>query len=94
VEEGLVCLNHEGVDALQVIFNIFRQKPLETLLPEAKRKGTGILVRLPLASGLLTGKFTQGHRFEEDDHRAFNEMESLLILERHLLALVFQREWS
>ncbi|MED3964479.1 aldo/keto reductase [Niallia taxi] len=73
VEEGLVCLNHEGVDALQVIFNIFRQKPLETLLPEAKRKGTGILVRLPLASGLLTGKFTEGHRFEQDDHRAFNE---------------------
>ncbi|MCE4051361.1 MULTISPECIES: aldo/keto reductase [Bacillaceae] len=73
VEEGLLCLEHEGVDSLQVIFNIFRQKPLEKLLPEAKQKGTGILVRLPLASGLLTGKFTQGHRFEKDDHRAFNE---------------------
>ncbi len=73
VEEGLLCLEHEGVDSLQVIFNIFRQKPLEKLLPEAKRKGTGILVRLPLASGLLTGKFSQGHRFEKDDHRAFNE---------------------
>jgi len=73
VEEALLCLEHEGVDSLQVIFNIFRQKPLEKLLPEAKQKGTGILVRLPLASGLLTGKFSQGHRFEEDDHRAFNE---------------------
>ncbi|WP_284641075.1 aldo/keto reductase [Paenibacillus silviterrae] len=72
VEEGLICLQHPGVRALQVIFNILRQKPLEQLLPEAKAKGVGILVRLPLASGLLTGKFTEATTFSTDDHRSFN----------------------
>jgi aryl-alcohol dehydrogenase-like predicted oxidoreductase len=72
VEEGLICLQHPGVRALQVIFNILRQKPLEQLLPEAKAKGVGILVRLPLASGLLTGKFTEATTFSNDDHRFFN----------------------
>jgi aryl-alcohol dehydrogenase-like predicted oxidoreductase len=73
VEEGLICLENPNVKSLQVIFNIFRQKPLEVLLPEAYKKGVGILVRLPLASGLLTGKYTMDHVFEEDDHRKFNE---------------------
>jgi aryl-alcohol dehydrogenase-like predicted oxidoreductase len=52
---------------------MFRQKPLENLLPEAYQKGVGLLVRLPLASGLLTGKFSADHVFEADDHRRFNE---------------------
>jgi aryl-alcohol dehydrogenase-like predicted oxidoreductase len=73
VEEGLICLNYPNVKSLQIIFNIFRQKPFEELIPEAYKKGVGLLVRLPLASGLLTGKFTPGHIFEEDDHRRFNE---------------------
>ncbi|MCJ8006082.1 aldo/keto reductase [Lederbergia wuyishanensis] len=73
VEEGLFCLDNPNLKALQVIFNIFRQKPLEELFPKAKEKGVGILVRLPLASGLLTGKFTKEHTFENDDHRHFNE---------------------
>ena len=73
VKGGLVCLDNPNVKALQVIFNIFRQKPLEELFPAAKQKGAGILVRLPLASGLLTGKFSKDHQFEEDDHRKFNE---------------------
>lgn len=73
VEEGLICLENPNVKSLQVIFNIFRQKPLEVLFPEAQKKGVGILVRLPLASGLLTGKYTFDHVFEEDDHRNFNE---------------------
>ncbi|WP_336774824.1 aldo/keto reductase [Paenibacillus sp. MMO-58] len=72
VEEGLFCLEQPNVRALQVIYNIFRQKPLE-LLNEAHRRGVGILVRLPLASGLLTGKFTASSTFEADDHRRFNE---------------------
>jgi aryl-alcohol dehydrogenase-like predicted oxidoreductase len=72
VEEGLLCLEQPGVQALQIIFNIFRQKPIDTLLPEAKRRGVGLLVRLPLASGLLTGKFSADARFEPDDHRNFN----------------------
>ncbi|KMK77765.1 aldo/keto reductase [Alkalihalobacillus pseudalcaliphilus] len=73
VEEGLICLEHPNVQALQVIFNIFRQKPLEQLFPEAEKKGVGILARVPLASGLLTGKFSLDYQFEKDDHRSFNE---------------------
>ncbi|MGG1551310.1 aldo/keto reductase [Paenibacillus ferrarius] len=72
VEEGMFCLGVPGVKALQVIFNLFRQKPAEELFPRAKANGTGILVRLPLASGLLTGKFTQASTFASDDHRHFN----------------------
>lgn len=72
IEEGLYVIEHSQASALQVIFNILRQKPLERLLPEAKRRGVGILVRLPLASGLLTGKFTKQTTFAEDDHRHFN----------------------
>ncbi|WP_462412998.1 aldo/keto reductase [Neobacillus sp. Marseille-QA0830] len=73
VEEGLICLEHPNVKALQVIFNIFRQKPLEELFPKAYEQGVGILARVPLASGLLTGKFTRDHVFEQDDHRRYNE---------------------
>lgn len=73
VEEGLLCLEQPNVRSLQVIFNLFRQKPLEHLLDEAHRRGVGILVRLPLASGLLTGKFTAQSTFEADDHRRYNE---------------------
>ncbi|MCR6110175.1 aldo/keto reductase [Bacillus sp. A301a_S52] len=73
VEEGLLCLEQPNVRALQVIFNIFRQKPAVNLFPKAIDKGVGILARVPLASGLLTGKFSEGHRFSEDDHRQFNK---------------------
>jgi aryl-alcohol dehydrogenase-like predicted oxidoreductase len=72
VEEGLICLEQEGLTSLQIIFNIFRQKPLEELLPKAKEKGIGIIVRLPLASGLLSGKMTRETVFRPDDHRHFN----------------------
>jgi aryl-alcohol dehydrogenase-like predicted oxidoreductase len=71
-EEGLFCLTNPNVRALQVIFNIFRQKPLEELFPKAKEQGVGILARVPLASGLLTGKFKKDANFEENDHRNFN----------------------
>lgn len=72
VEEGLVCLEQEGLASLQIIFNVFRQKPLEELLPKARAKGVGIIVRLPLASGLLGGKMTLETKFETGDHRNFN----------------------
>jgi len=72
VEEGLLCLEQEGMSSLQIIFNIFRQKPLEQLLPQAKARGVGIIVRLPLASGLLSGKMTRETVFKPDDHRHFN----------------------
>ncbi len=73
VEEGLYCLQQPNVSTLQVIFNMLRQKPLAQLFPEAKKKGVGILARVPLASGLLTGKFSSSHQFEQDDHRHFNQ---------------------
>lgn len=72
VEEGMICMEQEGLQSLQVIFNIFRQKPAHGLLPEAKKKGVGIIVRLPLASGLLTGKFTRTTTFSPGDHRNYN----------------------
>jgi aryl-alcohol dehydrogenase-like predicted oxidoreductase len=72
VEEGLLCLDQEGLCSLQVIFNIFRQKPLEALLPRARQQGVGIVVRLPLASGLLTGRLTRATTFQPADHRNFN----------------------
>lgn len=72
VEEGLICLEQEGLTSLQIIFNILRQKPVEELLPQARAKGVGIITRVPLASGLLTGKFTKRTTFKAGDHRTYN----------------------
>ncbi len=72
VEEGLICLQQEGLLSLQVIFNMFRQKLVTELLPQARARDVGIIVRLPLASGLLTGKFTKDSQFAPTDHRNFN----------------------
>lgn len=72
VEEGLICLQQEGLLSLQVIFNIFRQKPLKELFPKAKASGVGIIVRLPLASGLLAGRYSATTVFAQTDHRNYN----------------------
>lgn len=72
MDEALVCLRHEGVAALQIIFNLFRQKPAHVLLAEAKKRRVALLARLPLASGLLGGKMTKATKFPADDHRNFN----------------------
>jgi len=72
VEEGLFCMEQPNVSALQVIFNIFRQKVSNELLPVAAQKNVGILARVPLASGLLTGKFNANTTFEASDHRTYN----------------------
>src|SRR3954449_3168409 len=72
VAEGLTALEHPGVAPIQVILNVFRRKPLEQLLPAAARAGVGILARVPLASGLLTGKYDETTTFAPDDHRTFN----------------------
>lgn len=72
MEEGLLCLQQEGLASLQIIFNIFRQKPIDELLDAAKAKGVALIVRLPLASGLLSGKFTPDTQFAPGDHRNFN----------------------
>ena len=72
VEEGLICLRQPKLASLQIIFSLFRQDAEEKLLPAAAEKDVGIIVRLPLASGLLSGKFKPGHKFAESDHRTFN----------------------
>jgi aryl-alcohol dehydrogenase-like predicted oxidoreductase len=72
VEEGLICLAQEGLLSLQVIFNIYRQKLISELFPRAQARGVGIIVRLPLASGLLSGKFSTDTVFAETDHRHYN----------------------
>lgn len=72
VEEGLICAQQDDLASLQVIFNIFRQKLIDELLPTAKSQGIGIIVRLPLASGMLSGKFTADTQFAESDHRNYN----------------------
>ncbi|GAA3170227.1 aldo/keto reductase [Blastococcus jejuensis] len=72
VAEGLRALQRPGVQSLQVILNIFRRKPLEELLPTAQKAEVGVLARVPLASGLLTGKYDESTTFPADDHRTFN----------------------
>src|SRR5210317_708111 len=72
VEEALKAIEYEGVSTIQIIFNMFRQRPNELFFKEAKKKNVGILARVPLASGLLTGKFSKTTTFGKDDHRFFN----------------------
>ncbi len=72
VEEALKAIEYPNVQSVQIIYNIFRQRPAELFFPEAKRRRVGILARVPLASGLLTGKLTAASAFSADDHRAFN----------------------
>ena len=72
VEEARMALEYPGVKTVQIIFNIFRQKPAEEFFPLAEEQGVGILARVPLASGILSGKMTAGRDFPEDDHRNFN----------------------
>jgi len=72
MDEALVCLEQPGLVSLQIIFNVFRQKPIHTLFPKSKEKGVAIIVRLPLASGLLSGKLTKQSRFPQNDHRNYN----------------------
>jgi aryl-alcohol dehydrogenase-like predicted oxidoreductase len=71
-EEAKVCLKQGGLASLQIIFNIYRQKPIAEIFDEAKRRGVAIIVRLPLASGLLSGRYTTATTFAPTDHRTFN----------------------
>jgi aryl-alcohol dehydrogenase-like predicted oxidoreductase len=72
IEEGLKAINFPGVETIQVIFNIFRQRPIADLFPMTEAKNVGILARLPLSSGMLSGKLRKDTSFEADDHRSFN----------------------
>ena len=72
VEEALKAIEYPGVVSVQIIFNAFRQRPAEHFFAEAKRKNVAIIARVPLASGLLSGKFRRDTKFEATDHRLFN----------------------
>ena len=72
VEEALKAIEFPGVQTVQIIFNLFRQRPADLFFEQAQKRGVGILARLPLSSGLLTGKLTAQSQFAEDDHRHFN----------------------
>jgi aryl-alcohol dehydrogenase-like predicted oxidoreductase len=72
VEEALKAIEYPNVQTVQIIFNIFRQRPMELFFGEAQRRKIGILARVPLSSGMLTGKMSRTSAFAEDDHRQFN----------------------
>lgn len=72
VEEALKAIEYPGVVSVQMIYNIFRQRPANLFMQEAKKRGVAVIVRVPLASGLLTGKMTAATSFAADDHRLFN----------------------
>ena len=71
-EEAVRAMRYPNVQSVQIIFNMFRTKPAERVFPEASRRQVGVLARVPLASGLLTGKLDQSSTFAADDHRQFN----------------------
>jgi aryl-alcohol dehydrogenase-like predicted oxidoreductase len=72
VEEALKAIEYPGVQTVQLVYNIFRQRPADVFFTEARRHKVGILARLPLSSGMLAGKMTRQSKFGEDDHRNFN----------------------
>ncbi len=72
VEEAIKAIEFPGVKTVQIIFNMFRQRPSELFFAEAQRRRVGVLARLPLSSGLLAGTMTRTTKFESDDHRMFN----------------------
>ncbi|MEL6655727.1 MAG: aldo/keto reductase [Bacteroidota bacterium] len=72
VEQGLKAIEFPNVVSVQIIFNLFRQRPAELFFKEAQRRDVGVIVRVPLASGLLTGLYSKATTFEKDDHRNFN----------------------
>ncbi|MFN2297697.1 MAG: aldo/keto reductase, partial [Anaerolineales bacterium] len=72
VEEALKALEFPNVQTVQIIFNIFRQRPADLFFQQAQQRKVGILARVPLSSGMLTGKFKAESKFAPDDHRAFN----------------------
>jgi aryl-alcohol dehydrogenase-like predicted oxidoreductase len=72
VEEAEQALEHPGVETVQIIYNPFRQRPADRFLELARARDVGVIARVPLASGLLTGRMTAATRFAEDDHRHFN----------------------
>lgn len=91
MDEALICLNQEGLSSLQIIFNVFRQKPITELFEAAKAKSVALIVRLPLASGLLGGKLTKQSLFPENDHRRYNRDGQFFNVGETFAGLPFER---
>ena len=91
LDEARTCLSEPGCASLQLIFNIFRQDAADEVLPRAHEGDVGIIVRLPLASGLLTGKFTKSFSFDESDHRNFNREGEAFSVGETFSGLPFER---
>ncbi len=91
VEEGLICLKEEGIASLQVIFNIYRQKLISELFDKAQKQGVSIIARVPLASGLLSGKMKKSTTFDETDHRNFNRDGSAFNVGETFAGLPFEK---
>jgi aryl-alcohol dehydrogenase-like predicted oxidoreductase len=72
IDEALKAIEYPNLQSVQIIFNMFRQRPAEIFFGEAKRRNIGVLARVPMASGMLTGKMTPASRFAPDDHRNYN----------------------
>lgn len=91
MEEALYCLEQKGLSSLQIIFNIFRQKPISVLFEKARKKNVALIIRLPLASGLLAGKFTQDTQFPEIDHRHYNRNGEVFNIGETFAGLPFEK---
>jgi aryl-alcohol dehydrogenase-like predicted oxidoreductase len=72
VEEGIKALEYPALASVQIIFNIFRQRPAELFFKLAKERGVAVIVRVPLSSGMLSGKLTRDSKFDPSDHRNYN----------------------
>lgn len=72
VDEARAAIRHPGVVSVQIIYNLFRMKPADSFFPEARARNVAVIARVPLASGLLTGKMSAASQFAADDHRSFN----------------------
>lgn len=91
MDQALTCLEVEGIASLQIIFSVFRQGPIDALFEQARRKNIALIVRLPLASGLLAGKFTRESTFPESDHRSFNRAGEAFNIGETFAGLPFER---
>jgi len=72
IDEALAAIQYPGVQSVMIVFNVFRPRPIEDFFPAAQQRKVGIIARVPMASGLLTGKMTRSTTFARDDHRTFN----------------------
>ena len=91
MDEALLCLEQDGLASLQIIFNLFRQKPITALFDKVQARGVALIIRLPLASGLLTGKYTKDTEFAPQDHRTYNRNGEAFNVGETFAGLPFER---